>query len=335
MRRWIPALVLRLVPIFFLIVFIRITCISLYHVPTGSMEPTLLVGDRFMVLQAPMWGGVPERDAIVVFDDPQFTYDARWWVRLWQRYCGIPLPSLSLPAGPALFVKRVIGVPGDTLEGRIVAGMPVLVRNGESLCEPYLNRQSLITLRKNIGLIPADSICSSYLPAPLVQHERIVRYAYDRSLSFEAQPYYRMTPEECVLHPFTNAPLIENACQYYCPTPSDSLFSSLSKTAASGVRGSDVSSQYYDRTSEGGEAVDRFDELTVPPGMYWVAGDTRVVSNDSRHWGFVPALAVRGTAWRIAFSCDSEEPLLLISLLRNPWKFFTEQIRYGRTGKRL
>ena len=39
-----------------------------------------------------------------------------------------------------------------------------------------------------------------------------------------------------------------------------------------------------------------FPEVTVPPDSLYVLGDNRVVSDDSRFWGFVPTGAVMGKA---------------------------------------
>ena len=36
---------------------------------------------------------------------------------------------------------------------------------------------------------------------------------------------------------------------------------------------------------------------TVPPGSYYVLGDNRGKSDDSRDWGFVPASEIIGKAW--------------------------------------
>jgi signal peptidase I len=43
-------------------------------------------------------------------------------------------------------------------------------------------------------------------------------------------------------------------------------------------------------------------ELIVPPGQYFVLGDNRDQSLDSRYWGFVPRENILGRPWVIYFS---------------------------------
>jgi len=109
---------------FVLFLLIRTFLIQAFKIPTGSMEDTLLIGDFLLVNKAVYGAGIPgthyrlpgyreiHRDDIVVFTypDPYNEYE--------------PDPD---------YVKRVIGLPGDTLEMRD----KVLIVNGVSQREVY------------------------------------------------------------------------------------------------------------------------------------------------------------------------------------------------------
>lgn len=87
---------------------IRFFLFEPFYIPSGSMEPTLMPGDRIIVNKFIYLFKEPVRGDIMVF-----------------RY----------PKDPERdFIKRVIGVPGDTVEIR----NSDLYINGKKVSEPYL-----------------------------------------------------------------------------------------------------------------------------------------------------------------------------------------------------
>ena len=80
-----------------------------YRIPSESMQDTLQIGDRVLVDRITWRFSEPERGDVVVFHPPF--------------------------EGPVL-IKRIVGMPGDTLELR--EGRVVL--NGQLLEEPYVRR---------------------------------------------------------------------------------------------------------------------------------------------------------------------------------------------------
>lgn len=66
---------------------------------------------------------------------------------------------------------------------------------------------------------------------------------------------------------------------------------------------------------------DNWGPLVVPDHSYFVMGDNRDNSQDSRYWGFVPAEAIKGKPFIIYYSYDRRRP--------EPMRFLTE-IRWDR-----
>jgi signal peptidase I len=59
-----------------------------------------------------------------------------------------------------------------------------------------------------------------------------------------------------------------------------------------------------DGQSLGDSRLDNYGPVTVPSGQYFMMGDNRDDSEDSRYWGFMPASYVKGEALFIYFSAD-------------------------------
>ena len=70
------------------------------------------------------------------------------------------------------------------------------------------------------------------------------------------------------------------------------------------------------------------DEIVVPPDSYFVMGDNRNNSEDSRYWGFVPRDLVIGRAMFVYWSYDESAPDTGLSIIGD----FLINTRWRRTG---
>jgi signal peptidase I len=139
------------------------------------MEPTLVPGDRVLVLKVPYYFGDPDRGDIIVFEDPDpgkgpdrgLVGGFFHWMF---EGLGVQRPDSED------FIKRVIGTPGDTVQAK---DGKVFV-NGDPIDEPYLtqrtddfpkttvpegrlfvmgdNRGNSLDSRFSLGLVPIDNV---------------------------------------------------------------------------------------------------------------------------------------------------------------------------------
>ena len=211
-------------PVILVVFMLRSFLVEPFKIPSGSMLPTLLVGD-FILVNKFTWGiripvvnvkvidvGTPQRGDVMVFRYPMNT-------------------SLD-------YIKRVVALPGD----RIV----------------YRDKRLSINDRE-VTLTPDGSY--SYLEGGL---NVVMSQRFTEQLG-EHMHAVLVRPEASPLHlagvrPY---PFREN-CAY-----NDAGFS-----------------------------------CTVPAGHYFLMGDNRDASDDSRYWGFVPDRNIVGKAFMIWWNFD-------------------------------
>jgi len=217
---WLVTLLRICAVAFLVILFIWSSLVRPFRIPSGSMVPTLEVGDHIAV--------------------PMLTYglNVPWLETRGRGFLGLPVGTKEVfswgepargdvvvfkyPPDPSIdFVKRIVGLPGDTIE-----------------------------LRDNVLYVNGE-------PAP------------------------RTYVEE-----FT---FVDDACR--------SIPASLYTEALGGV-------SHAVLDSGGRHLADRA-AVTVPEGQYFVMGDNRDNSADSRIWGTVPRGHIVGKAYLIWLSWDT------------------------------
>jgi signal peptidase I len=254
-----------IIPVVFLI---KTFIFGLYQVPTCSMETTMLVGERFFSDKLTPYFSNPKRGEIISFNEPNYPYSQNLLINVYEQYIGFGITS---------WTKRVIGVPGDHVQGRIEDGKPVVYLNGERLDEPYLNKYPIVYRYKDGQVNPRS---------------------YNPSEPLNDQPFYRLTESE-----IARAKMYVRNSTLYPNTP--------------------AFNQY-------GQNKDAYD-VHLAPDEYWVMGDNRQGSADSRDWGVLNIKKIKFHG-RIIFriwSLDSDQSWWILDLLQHPIDFW-KRVRWSR-----
>ena len=195
-----------------LFLVVRTFLVEAFKIPTSSMEGTLLVGDFLLVNKAAYGAEVP----FVGTRLPAFKEPGRGDIVVFNP----PHDSLKN------YVKRIVGMPGDTLEMK----EKILYLNG-------------------VGT-----------------NEEFARYV-DRSGTDAVHPNMKWQRNHLLARATTRR---------------------------------------RERVGEYRHSRDNWGPLAVPDSSYFVLGDNRDNSEDSRYWGFVSRSSIRGQPWIIYFSFDTE-----------------------------
>jgi signal peptidase I len=160
---------------FALALLIKSLLVQAFWIPTGSMEPTLIPGDRVIVAKVPYYFHDPQRGDVIVFEEPDPAKEPdRGVVGAFTHWLGQGL-GFSAPDNPD-YIKRVIGEPGDVVSAR----RGYVYVNGLKISEPYLtqrtarfpetkvpdgelfvmgdNRSNSLDSRFGLGFVPIDRV---------------------------------------------------------------------------------------------------------------------------------------------------------------------------------
>jgi len=282
--------------LFLFVFFIRTFFFGLYQVPSGSMEATMLVGERFFADKLTPYFSDIKRYEVIAFNDPTFKYSENSIVRLFQDYVW----------GPSNWTKRVIGIPGDRIQGKIEDGKPTVYLNGRKLVEEYVNQYPLIKVWK----VDPEKV-STYLQNGKAQRiwDLIVPRSFDPHRPLENQPLYRIKKERVVIE----------------ETEPGVLFPGTPIRAA--MRKEPIPGENY---WTGGDEFD----IVLGPSQYWVMGDNRLGSKDSRVFGPIERRLIHGKIKYRIWSVDSDEAWWVWDAIKNPSDFWS-RVRWKRFFQRV
>lgn len=330
LREWLDALVFA----FIAAAILRAFLFGSYKIPTGSMEKDLMIGDFLIVSnitygpRTPMavcvpftqiclpgiklpWTRIPgfrdiERNDIIVFNVP-------WEVK--------PISQKTN------YIKRAVGVAGDTLELRD----KVLYVNGES--EPEhdgLQQFHFVTMREGVRLSDAkmESVGAGTVGAGDRYVQQIATNTYRVNLTAEVARTVAGWPEVDTMG-YETIPASQAIMPY---VQSDGAFSrafrnhhhfspivvpyegqEIELTNQNWFIYKDILERYERNTVErkgdvfviNGEETNTY---TIKQNYYFAMGDNRDSSEDSRFWGFVPEDHIIGYAWLVWMSLDGMIP---------------------------
>ncbi len=338
LREWVDAMVFAIV----VMIVVRTLFFDLFRIPTPSMENSLLVGDYLFVsklhygTRTPMTLGVPF---------------STWYVR------GVELPWTRIPGftrvkrGDAIvfnwpaehgkpidrkmhYIKRVVGLPGETVEiiNKVVHVDQEPHPLGDAMQQEWYVYKTGDRVRLSRYRLEALDV-NQVDPTSNPRIERI-RATPVAAQEIGTWPYVdRVSPAIAGSGGQYGAHMYPGDRDYspdnYGPVAIPQEGKAVTLTAENWPVYEPVISTYEGystRVDSSGFLIDgeRTDTYTFAQDYFFVMGDSRDNSEDSRFWGFVPMNHVVGKAVLIYFSWDADGSPPLFG-----------QIRFGRLANRI
>lgn len=319
-RDWLLTLVIALS----VAMVIRMFFIEAFRIPTSSMEKTLMAGDFVIVSKLrygprlPLTVGLPFLNLYVPGVElpggrlPGFQKPARGDVIVFN------FPREDAPIGRKThYIKRIVGLPGDTLA--IVEKVPRA--NGLHMPLAGAMQQKWLAIRKSARRFPIRRLEEAGVEelGPVGENLDGVAFQSTVALAREVGSWSEIesvqplvTPRDAgrtlPMFPQGSGNVRDNFGPLYVPARGDVI----RLTPASLPAYRDVIERY-----EGHDLAVRGDtiiidgrpqwEYVVEQDYFFVLGDNRDSSFDSRFWGFVPWDHVVGRATTIYFSWDPDD----------------------------
>lgn len=325
--------------VFTVAIFIRLFVIEIYQIPSGSMEDTLLVGDKIMVNKL-QYGPVPPQSPYEIPWVNLFFYfnkDARakqhevWWNT--SRIGGFS----NIERGDVMvfriykkkknfLIKRCVGLPGDEI--KIIDGK-LLVNDKTPRLEsiPKIKQKQIIYLNntddfklyaENMG--DEMYVYSTHKTVKTImtreQLSKLENQSFVDSIRVDVQQ------PDGTIHAYPRVKDIDWTFDFWgkMKTPYKGMKITLNKENVKlYAHLLKVQEGMKHKVVDGYIFVDgvRLDNYTFKKDYYFMMGDNRNNSRDSRWWGFIPKERIEGQATRVL------------------WSFYQGEMKWKRIMKRI
>ena len=304
------------------ILFLKETVVELYIVPTSSMEKNILRGDMLIGSRYIYGMKVPQKIWVpfTAISIPTFLPDYRF--PAFKEVERDDVVVFEYPRDNVYkYVKRCIGLPGDKIK---IINRSVFVNNEEYLLpnggqfssenptsESYIDenifmnlgnkdnlKELIIPSKGDIYNIDEDMNWELIIPLLLFESNKVELVFNDQKLTFTNEdPYdlYRRTGDREVFDDFV-------------PQPNASLINPWMSL---------MKKEYLKYLKINDLSINDIDIYTLKQNYYWMMGDNRDNSEDSRFWGFVPESHILGQPVITWFSLDLENYLPRLSRIGN------------------
>jgi signal peptidase I len=320
LREWLEAAVFAVV----VMLIVRTLFFDLFRIPTPSMEKNLLIGDYLFVsklhygTRTPISLGVPFTPLYLKgLELPHTRFPGFDEVERGDAIV-FNYPAEDKPVDRKMhYIKRVIGLPGETIsvQDKVVHldGEPFPLQPGmQQLWNVYKKDQRIRLSQARLREFGVSEVSATSSPAV----DRVLATAAAVN-SVEALPYVErvepaIAPANAGYGDLMYPPGQDYTPDNYGPVSIPQQGQTVELTDATWPLYAPVITRYEEHTArrraDGTFEIDGqpTDTYTFEQDYYFVMGDNRDNSEDSRFWGFVPMNHIVGKAIFIYFSWDSE-----------------------------
>ena len=322
-REWVEALVFALV----VMLIVRTFIFDLFRIPTPSMEKSLLVGDYLFVsklnygTRTPITLGVPfTQYHLPGFSLPYFRFPGFSEVKRGDAVV-FNYPIEEKPVDRKMhYIKRVIGLPGEEVHVRdkvvFVDDEALPTMEGmQQFWDVYKTDERVVVSPQRLKAIGVDTLAVTINPKLLriVATEDAIEEVESWSYIDRVEPYIASENAGygAIMYPRGRGYTPDNYGPIKIPEKGDTVTLTIDNWHVY----EPVIRRYEGHetrvTPQGKFEIDgnQVTSYTFSQNYYFVMGDNRDNSEDSRFWGFVPFDHVVGKALLIYYSWDKDKNL--------------------------